>query len=181
MSETNSKALLSARKQQELEQAIKNCVDAGVQYNLNYVAFEKYEVKIDDSAKRDALKFLLDDMLEITELGFQMSPIIEKLGDPATVKSFGYREFKLLQELIKNVRIKGRDNHIRLSQAMKAFNEPGNELAKIEEESRIFAKAYQEASTYYAQLCKKFGILPEDLDGQVEEAFQAKLKEIESK
>lgn len=180
MAQPKSKSinLLSARKQEQVKQAIQNVIDAGVQYNLNYVAFEKYHANIDTPEKRDAIKYILGDLIEIAELNFQMSPIIEMLGDPETIESLNYREFKLLQEIIKNVRIKGRDNHVRLSRAMKAFNEDGSALDRIEQESKIFMKQYQEAGAYYSKLCRDYEIFPEDLDAQVEEAFNAKRTEL---
>lgn len=164
--------LLSERKKNAIAEAEQNAINAGVQYNIGYERIEHFSVKIDTQEKRDAIKFLLGGMLDVCELGFQMSPIIEKLGDPETKESLNYREFKLLQEVIKNVRISGRDNHIELSKSMRAFNEDGNKLSDLEQESQQFIKLYQEAGTVYAQTCKKCGVLPDDLSDEVEAAFQ---------
>lgn len=184
MNESNKISILSARKQTELQKAIDACVAAGVQYNLNYMQFENFAVLINTEEKRNALIFLLDEVLDMCELGFQMAPIVEFLGDPKEIQSINYRQFKLLQELIKNVKLRGRSELLRLSASMKAFNEDGNRLASIEEESKIMVRTYQEASNNYGQLCKKFGILPDsNIDNLVEEAFlkeKARLEEKES-
>lgn len=174
------KHLLSKNKQEQLAEAENNCIGAGVQYNLAYERFGTFRAKIDTPEKRDAIVFLLCDIIDQVELTFQHSPIIEQLGDPATKEELTYREFKLLQEIIKNLRIKGRENHIRLSHAMKAFNEAGDLVNRLEEESKSFIKEYQSAGAYYSKLCQNFGIMPENLDNQVEEAFNnalAKMKE----
>ena len=181
MEKTNKMNLLSARKQEEVKKAIDNAVAAGVQYNLNYNKFDAFRVKIDTEEKRNALVFLLDDLLELTDLDFRMAPVVESLGEPKEVKELTYRQFKLLQELMKNVRIRGRQNLLNLSKSMKAFNEDGRVCEAMEEESRIFVKAYQDASTYYSQLCKKFGIMPDDLQEDIEKATEEKMKEELSK
>ena len=51
----------------------------------------------------------------------------------------------------------------------------------MEEESRICVKAYQDASTYYSQLCKKFGIMHDDLQEDIEKATEEKVKELAEK
>lgn len=182
MTETSKISTLSARKQNELKNAVDACVNAGVQYNLNYVKFEEFAVLIDTDEKRKALIFLLDEVLELTELGFQMAPIVDSLGDPHEIQSINYRQFKLLQELIKNVKLRGREPLLRLSHSMKAFNEDGNRLASIEEESKIMVRAYQEASTAYGNLCKKFGVMPDsNIDNMVEEAFIKAKEELKAK
>lgn len=182
MSEVNKISTLSARKQAELQKAVDACVAAGVQYNMNYLQFEKFTVLIDNDTKRSALVFLLNDVLELCELGFQMAPVVETLGDPATIESINYRQFKLLQELIKNVKLRGRQALLKLSESMKAFNEDGQRLASLEEESKIMIRTYQEASTNYGQLCKKFGVLTDaNLDNVVEEAFLKEKARLEEK
>lgn len=174
--ENKSRNLLSARKQQELATAEKAAIDAGVQYNLGYEKYGTFCIKIDNEEKRSALIFLLDEMIEKVELGFQMSPIIEQLGDPATKETLNYREFKLLQEIIKNSRLVGRENHIKLSKSMKAFNEDGERLNRIEEENKIYISEYQKASQYYGKLCQQFGVLPENLDEKIDAATEESLK-----
>lgn len=170
--EHKSKSLLSARKQAEISKAEEMVIQAGVQYNLGYEKYNTFRVLIDNEEKRAAIIFILDEMIEKAELNFQMSPIIEQLGDPATKEALNYREFKLLQEVIKNVRITGRDNHIKMSKSMKAFNEAGEYLNKMEEENKIFISEYQKASQYYGKLCNQYGILPENLDAQIDGATE---------
>lgn len=171
-------SLLSARKQEEVKQAIENAVKAGVQYNVNYMHFEIFKAMIDTEEKRAAVVFLLDEVLDLVELDYRMAPIIVQLGDPKTKEFLTYREFKLLQEVIKNIRLKGRENLERLVKSMQAFNDDGRVLNSIEEESKIYIKAYQDASTFYSNLCKKYGILPDDLQDEIEEATK---KEVEAK
>lgn len=171
-------SLLSARKQEEIKQAIDNAVKAGVQYNVNYSHFETFQAKIDNDEKREAVVFLLDEVLDFVELDYRMAPVIVQLGDPKTKEFLTYREFKLLQELIKNLRLKGRENLERLVKSMQAFNEDGKVLNQIEEESKIFIKAYQDASTFYSNLCKKYGILPDDLQNEIEEATRSELEKL---
>lgn len=171
-------SLLSARKQEEVKQAVENAVKAGVQYNVNYMHFETFQAKIDNDEKRAAVVFLLDEVLEQVELDYRMAPIIVQLGDPKTKEFLTYREFKLLQEVIKNLKLRGRQNLEKLVKSMQAFNEDGRVLNQIEEESKIFIKAYQDASTFYSNLCKKYGILPDDLQDEIEEATKAEVEKL---
>lgn len=177
----NVKTNLSKRKQGLLDEAIKQAVAAGVQYNVNYVRFEKFSAKIDNDEKRNAVKFLLDEVLDLVELDYRMAPIVMQLGNPTEKESLSYREFKLLQEIIKNLKLRGRDNLSKLVKSMQAFNEDGRQLDNMEQESQIFIKEYQKASSKYAQLCKEFGIMPEDLQQQIETETEAKLKELADK
>lgn len=173
-------SLLSARKQEEVKKATENAVAAGVQYNVSYTRFEVFEAKIDTPEKRDAVIFLLDTVLDDVELDYRVAPIIAQLGDPKTKESLNYREFKLLQEVIKNLRVKGRSALIKLTESMMAFNEDGKALSQVEEENKMFIKAYQDASSFYAKLCQKYGIMPDDLQNQIEEATSKKLEEMKS-
>lgn len=175
------KHLLSKNKLAQLEEAENNCINAGVQYNMSYERFTQFKAMIDTPEKRAAIIFILRDAIELVELGFQHSPIIEQLGEPETKESMNYREFKLLQEIIKNLRIKGRDNHIKLSQAMKSFNEAGEVINTLESESKEFIKDYQGAGSFYSKLCQNFGIMPEDLDCKVELAFNEAVANMNNK
>lgn len=176
--EQNKINLLSARKQTELKKVIENAIAAGVQYNVNYHKFEIFKVSIDNEEKRNALIFLLDEMIDLVELDFRMAPIIKNLGDPAVKESLNYREFKLLQEVIKGTHIKGRNNLIKLCNSMEAFNEDGKRCDDMEKESKILATEYQKASTTYAQTCNKFGIMPDDLQDEIEQKTKETLDEL---
>ena len=165
---------LSARKQAEYAQVKQNVIDAGVQYDNFYSKFSNYGAKIDTDEKREAVVFLLDELLELVDFDFKMCPVIEELGDPKTKDQLNYREFKLLQEVIKSIKVRGRNNIIKLSKALKAFNDAGNELNDLEVQSQQFAKLYQEAGAHYAKTCQRFGILPEDLDKDIEAAVATK-------
>lgn len=180
MEQKTKLSLLSARKQEEIKNAVENAVKAGVQYNMNYSHFETFQAKIDTEEKRAAIVFLLDEVLDLVELDYRMAPIIVQLGDPKTKEFLTYREFKLLQEVIKNLRLKGRENLTRLVKAMQAFNEDGRVLNSIEEESKIYIKAYQDASTFYSNLCKKYGILPDDLQDAIENATKEEMEKLKN-
>lgn len=165
---------LSKRKQTELKNLEESATLSGKQYAELYVKIEKFTAKIDTPEKEAALKFLVDEVLEHVALGFQFAPIVESLDVAA--KEINYREFKLIQELIKGITLKGRENLIRLSKSMKAFNEDGRNLEDLERDSRMFAQQYNHAVQMYAKMCDKYHVQPVDIDAKVDQLLAEETK-----
>lgn len=161
---------LSKRKQAELEQLKSASIESGKMYGMLYMNIEQFKIDVDTDEKVAALKFLVDEVLDNVALGFQFAPIVESIDSEA--KSINYREFKLIQELIKGITLKGRENLIKLSKSMKAFNEDGRKLEELERDSRVLAQQYHQTSQQYAKACEKYGVMPENIDDIIDDYLE---------
>lgn len=180
----SSVSLLPKRKQMELSAAMERCVEMGITYTNVYNQYSLYKCKIDTDEKKSAIDFMFNTLIEKIELSFSLSPIISMLCDKIKKSEeageelwLNNREFHLMQELIKNTKIAGKEMHIKLSNFMKAFNDDGNVIADIDENAKKFATEYQKSGDYYIQLCKKYNVMPENVDSIVE----ARIEELKSK
>lgn len=161
---------VSARKKAELESLEKDAIQLGVQYVNTYKEIEAFKIAIDSDEKKAAIKFILGDALEQVAIGFQFAPIVAALPAPEEMTEMNYREFKLFQDIIKNIQLKGRDNLVTLAKSMQAFNTDGNRLADTEAASTSFARQYNTVVQQYVALCNKYKVTPVNIDEAVDAA-----------
>lgn len=171
---------LPKSKYKEYNDLKEKVVASGVQYALHYEKYEPWRCTLDTQEKKDAVTFILGELLEIAPLNYESSVIVLTLGDIETKKELTVREFKLAQEVIKRATFTGRKNHEKLAIAMKALNEAGTSLLEIEQQERMYATDYQACGNKYNQFCEKNGVAIENIDKFVEDAL-LKVKESEQK
>lgn len=161
---------LPRNKKKEYNSLKEAVINSGYQFGLNYDKYDVWEAKIDTPEKKAAIKFILGDLLEIADLNFESSLIINTLPqDLDAIISMNWREFKLTQEIIQKSTFRGRENHIKLAKAMKSLNEDGASLLELETENKMFAKDYQECGQKYSQFCMANKLQPENIELLVEE------------
>lgn len=151
-------------------------INSGRQYNNQYNSFAPWRCQLDTPEKKDAIQFILGDMLEVTDLNYESSVIIFNLGDIETKTDLNFREFKLLQQVIQNAKFSGRENHIRLAKSMMALNEDGQRLIELESQSKMFAEDFQKCGNAYNKFCESNRVMPENIDMEIEKLENAGMK-----